>query len=124
MVLRKPLNQTSVDRRVGRLEVHFSVGDDPRLGIDVQLQPLSDNVGFGIGQPDVPGGNHDTWQRLDGHVVGGEVHRPLIDHDGPVRLVDVLFLKIVDAFGFYVERRGSGTGLTRRSGRGRQRRHR
>ena len=77
----------------------------PASVLTFNSQPLSDNVGFGIGQPDVPGGNHDTWQRLDGHVVGGEVHRPLIDHDGPVRLVDVLFLKIVDAFGFYVERR-------------------
>jgi hypothetical protein len=37
-------------------------------------------------------------------MVGGKMDRPLIDDDGPVRLIDVLFLQIVDPIGFDFER--------------------
>ena len=108
MVLREPLHQTTVDRGIGGFEVHPSVGDHPGLGIDVELQPFSAMSAFGIGQSDVPGGNQDTWQSLDGHVIGGQTQRALVDHHGAIGFVDFLFLKIVDAFCFDIERKRTG----------------
>ena len=70
--------------------MHPSVRDHPSLGIHVEFQPFGHNIGLGIGEPDMARGNHYAWQRLDGHVIGRQTHRALVDHDRPIRFVDFL----------------------------------
>ena len=47
-------------------------------------------------------------QRVDGHMIGREPERTLGDHHRSIRLVNVLFLKLIDSFG------SDGEGLIRR----------
>jgi hypothetical protein len=66
--------------------------DHSGLGIHVEFQPFGREIGFRISESDVARGNHYAGQSLNGHVIGRQAHRALVDYDRPIGFVDFLFL--------------------------------
>ena len=86
------------------------MGEDSGLRIDIELEPFRHHVGLRIGQTNMACGNHEAWQGVNGHMIGRQMHRPLIDHHRAIGFIDFLVLQIIDSFGRDVERKGAGRG--------------
>ncbi len=84
------------------------MGNDPGLGIDIEVHPLRRHIGLRIDQMHVPRCVNHAGKRLNRHVVGRQAHGALLDHNGPIRLVHILVLTIVDSIGRDIEGRRSG----------------